>query len=131
MNEMLRDKLANFTSAVKRLDEAMHEQGYALSLDGAIQRFEFTFETAWKALRKFLLVEGQECATPRDCIKKAFQAGYLTEEQIWLNMLKDRNASSHLYDEAEAKRIYESIGCQYLPALKKLEEYLRGKIAAL
>ena len=60
MNEMLADKLSNFSKALARLDEALREKGYVLSQDGAIQRFEFTFETCWKALRKFLLIEGHD-----------------------------------------------------------------------
>ena len=131
MNEMLADKLSNFSRAWARLDEALREKGHALSRDGAIQRFEFTFETGWKALRKFLLVEGHECASPRDCLKKAFQCGYVDHEEVWLNMLKDRNLSSHLHEEAEAGRIYENIGTKYSPELKKLQEVLRRKIETL
>lgn len=51
MKEVLRDKLDNFSRAVARLEEALKAQGHALSLDGTVQRFEFTFEMAWKALR--------------------------------------------------------------------------------
>ena len=81
MNVVLRDKLANYAKALGKLEEALEERGYALSLDGTIQRFEFTFETSWKALRKFLLIEGYECASARDCIKKAFQSGYVEGEE--------------------------------------------------
>ncbi|MCK5583897.1 MAG: nucleotidyltransferase substrate binding protein, partial [Elusimicrobiales bacterium] len=102
MNEMLNDKLANFSKALLRLKEGLLESGYALFVDGTLQRFEFTFETSWKAMKKFLLVEGFDCVSPRDCLKKAFQSGYIKNEKIWLDMIKDRNLSSHIYDEKDA-----------------------------
>lgn len=57
MKEILRDKLDNFSKSLDRLEEAFEEEGYTLTLDGTIKRFEFTFEMAWKALKKFLLYE--------------------------------------------------------------------------
>jgi nucleotidyltransferase substrate binding protein (TIGR01987 family) len=42
----------------------------------------------------------------------------------WLSMLDDRNETSHIYDEAMAKRIYKNIKT-YLPLLKQAY----GKIA--
>ena len=131
MNEMLNDKLANFSKALLRLKEGLLESGYALSLDGTLQRFEFTFETSWKAMKKFLLVEGFDCASPRDCLKKAFQSGYIKNEKIWLDMIKDRNLSSHIYDEKDAKAIYDRVKQNYKSEFEKLEVFLKEKIKTL
>ena len=131
MNEMLNDKLANFSKALLRLKEGLLESGYALSVDGTFQRFEFTFETSWKAMKKFLLVEGFDCASPRDCLKKAFQSGYIKNEKIWLDMIKDRNLSSHIYDEKDAKAIYDRVKQNYKSEFEKLEVFLKEKIKTL
>ncbi|MBU2530715.1 MAG: nucleotidyltransferase substrate binding protein [Elusimicrobia bacterium] len=131
MNEMLNDKLANFSKALFRLKEGLLESGYALCLDGTLQRFEFTFETAWKAMKKFLLVEGFDCASPRDCLKKAFQSGYIKNEKIWLDMVKDRNLSSRIYDEKDAKAIYDRVKENYENEFEKLEVFLKEKIKTL
>ena len=131
MNEMLNDKLANFSKALLRLKEGLLESGYALSLDGTLQRFEFTFETSWKAMKKFLLVEGFDCSSPRDCLKKAFQSGYIKNEKIWLDMIKDRNLSSHIYDEKDAKAIYDRVKQNYKSEFEKLEVFLKEKIKTL
>ena len=131
MNEMLSDKLDNFSRALLRLKEGLLETGYALSLDGALKRFEFTFETAWKAVKKFLLVEGFDCVSPRDCLKKAFQSGYIKNEKIWLDMIKDRNLSSHIYDEKDAKAIYDRVKQNYESEFEKLEGFLKEKIKIL
>ncbi|HCJ67672.1 MAG TPA: nucleotidyltransferase, partial [Elusimicrobia bacterium] len=97
MKEVLHDKLSNFSNALRKLEEALKETGYSLSLDGTIKRFEFTFEMSWKVLKKFLLYEGTECTSVRDCIKKAYQTGFIREESAWLNILEDRNATAHIY----------------------------------
>ncbi len=130
MKEVLSDKLDNFSNALKRLEGVFAEEGYSLCVDGTIKRFEFTFEMAWKALKKFLLYEGIECVSVRDCVKKAYQARFIKEEEIWLNMLEDRSTSSHIYDEKEAMGIYQRIRDVYFTEFKKLKEKLIEKMNA-
>ncbi|MCG2725920.1 MAG: HI0074 family nucleotidyltransferase substrate-binding subunit [Elusimicrobia bacterium] len=124
-------RTANFSKALSRLKEGLLESGYALSLDGALQRFEFTFEMAWKTMKKFLLVEGFDCASPRDCVKKAFQSGYIENERVWLDMIKDRNLSSHIYDEKDAKAVYNRVKQNYDNEFKKLKIFFKEKIKTL
>ena len=97
-----------------------------LDRDGTIQRFEFTFELLWKALKAILQYKGIECNSPRDCIKKAFLYGVIDDDEILLDMLEDRNLSSHTYDEATAREIFGRIKNFYLKTLEelKLEEEL-------
>ena len=131
MKEILSDKLDNFSNALKKLEEAFAEEGHSLCLDGTIKRFEFSFEMAWKALKKFLLYEGTECLSARDCIKKAYQLEFIKEEEIWLNILKDKNSTSHIYNEKEAEEIYQRIKNVYFAEFKKLEEKLMEKVRSI
>ena len=85
--------------------------------DAAIQRFEFTIELFWKMLKKILLHEKIESTTPRDTLSKAYQYKLINDEEIWLNMLDDRNNTSHAYKEAEAKIIFDHIK-NYLPVFQ-------------
>jgi nucleotidyltransferase substrate binding protein (TIGR01987 family) len=112
--------------AVLRLQEAVAAKESDLKIDATIQRFEFTFELAWKTLKRALLLEGEICKTPRECLKAAFRLGLLDDEEQWLSMLDDRNAMAHIYDETAAKEIFSRIPGYYL-AFAKLVEVLRRR----
>ncbi|MBI4369764.1 MAG: nucleotidyltransferase substrate binding protein [Elusimicrobia bacterium] len=129
MNEEAARKLDNFSNALERFSQAFAETGYALSLDGTIQRFKFTFEMAWKTIKKFLFDEGIEATTARDCIKKAYKYKYIDNEKVWLDILADRNVSSHVYDESQAQEIYQHIKNSYMPEFQKLKTFLESKLA--
>ena len=125
MNEILSDKFSNYANALGRLEEVLATQRQPFVIDATIKRFELTFEMAWKALKKFLFSEGQDCLSPRDCLKKGFQFGYLDDEKAWLTILADRNLSSHLYDESEAESIYRRITERHIHSLRALKVKLR------
>ncbi|MCG7337435.1 nucleotidyltransferase substrate binding protein [Sporosarcina sp. ACRSM] len=117
-NRKLRQSFENLKKALSRLEEALNEnQENSLIVDGTIQRFEFTIEIYWKMLKRLLLSEGIEAKTPRETLKEAYQVGWLQNEQAWLQMLKDRNETSHAYDEEMARRILENIN-RYFPEMK-------------
>ena len=107
MSDRLRIRLDGFQRALDRLDEALAVSPDApLALDGTLQRFEFTFELAWKTLKDALEDEGIEARTPREVLREAYGAGWLDDEGAWLTMLRDRNLSSHAYSEEMAAEIY-------------------------
>jgi nucleotidyltransferase substrate binding protein (TIGR01987 family) len=57
--ERLREKKEVYRSAVLRLKEALDEDiSNPLLYDGVIQRFEFTYELAWKLMKAYLEYEG-------------------------------------------------------------------------
>jgi nucleotidyltransferase substrate binding protein (TIGR01987 family) len=113
-------KIKNFENALKRLEEGVLEAKNELDKDGVIQRFEFTIETFWKALRAILLYQGIECYSPRECIKLSFKANIIDDDEIILDMLLDRNISSHVYDESKSEEIFNRIKSVYLEYLKNL-----------
>ena len=113
-----------YSKALRRLQDglAVDPASNSLALDGVIQRFEFTFELGWKLLKALLIHEGIQCASPRSCIKESFRSGILADGDSWIQMLEDRNQTSHIYDEAEAKVIYKKIKENYLRLLLDLEK---------
>jgi nucleotidyltransferase substrate binding protein (TIGR01987 family) len=68
-----------------------------LEKEGVIQRFEFSFELAWKTLKDYMEHGGFVFATitPRQVIKDAFAAKILKDGQVWIDMLDHRNLLSH------------------------------------
>ncbi len=121
-------KLKNFSDALERLKEAVENAETELEIDGTIQRFEFTFEQAWKALKAFLEDEGIECRLPKGCLKEAYAAGFIEDEKLWLQMLSDRNTSSHLYSFETSREIFERIKGLYLGAFEKLFQTLADRV---
>ena len=94
-----------------------------LQSDAVLQRFEFTFELCWKVLRIHLSEnEGIEVSSPRGALKEAFRQGLIEngEEQPFVQMLEDRNLSTHVYDEHEAIEIFNRVCSAHMPLLRTL-----------
>ena len=125
MNEKPSQSLTNLGAALERLAEALQEPTEnKLAIDGTIQRFEFVIELYWKTLKRLLAWEGIQTQTPREALQQAHQAGWLADETAWLQMLRDRNRTSHLYNEAMAREIYDHIK-QYFPELERTYQFLQ------
>lgn len=122
----LDNKFENFKNATKRLNEAntayKSQKADELYQDALIKRFEFTFELAWKSLYEFLIAQGHTnlFTSPKPILKEAFRAGYISDEQIWNNILEDRNLMAHTYDNSLAERIAEDISTRYCKLLTAL-----------
>jgi nucleotidyltransferase substrate binding protein (TIGR01987 family) len=124
MNEKGHRRLSNFGHALDRLHEALAVPPEApLAVDGTVQRFEFVFELAWKTLKAALEAEGVGARTPREVLREATRAGWLADEDAWLEMLEDRNLSSHTYSEESAREIYGRIRLN-TPALDEIYDFL-------
>lgn len=128
----LEEKFDSYSTALRRLKEAidMYKQDEnAVLLDGTIQRFEFTVELGWKLLKEYLEYEKfGDFNSPRSTIKEAYKVGLIQDGESWLDMLDDRNLTSHTYDETVAKEIYRNILTNHYDILKKLEEKMKSVI---
>ncbi len=94
------------------------------NIDATIKRFEFTFELAWKTLRTYFLNQGLKLNSPKAVLQQAFLHRFIPDENIWLQMLHDRNLSSHEYGESLAQEIYQRIQL-YVPQLQTLYQTIR------
>jgi nucleotidyltransferase substrate binding protein (TIGR01987 family) len=120
--ERLQELEEDFSKAYARLGEAVREDlgKGSIVIDGVIQRFEFTFELAWKLLRAKLQYNGIMADTPRAAIKEAFKAGMIADGDGWIDMLEDRNRTSHIYNEMAARAIYDKVCKQHYHLLGEL-----------
>jgi len=100
-----RRALVRFREALER-KEALEREGFGdIFLDLAVKRFEFTFEMSWKAIKRCLDFLGIEAKYPRACFKEAYALGLLKNESVWLEMIEQRNLTSHVYNQDEVKGI--------------------------
>jgi len=122
-------RLDNFSRALARLQEALlngPESLNQLEKEGAVQRFEYTLELAWKTLKDYLEATGVvlTAGTPRHVIKDAFAAQLMPEGQVWIDMIDHRNLLSHTYDPATFEEAVEAIAARYMPAIESLHSFL-------
>lgn len=116
--------------ALERLREAIAEYDRTHSSavrDGAIQRFEFCAELAWKSCRERLLEEGYvDLDSPRAALRQAFAAGLVQDAQGWQALLQTRNLTSHLYSEQQADESYRGIVETYAGLMGQLSKRLEA-----
>jgi nucleotidyltransferase substrate binding protein (TIGR01987 family) len=115
---LLRDALENGPETLNQLEK-----------EGVIQRFEFSFELAWKTLKDFMEQDGFVFATitPRQVLKDAFVAKILPDGQVWIDMLDHRNLLSHTYDLAKSAEAIIAVHERYLDAFDQLHEFLQAE----
>ena len=109
MPDPITGRLGLFERALGRFEEALARPADGIVRDAAIQRFEFTFEMAWKTVRAYASSEGLDCVSPRDCFRIAFRLGLVDKDAAWMAMVEDRNRTTHTYDEAIAQRIFDAL----------------------
>lgn len=118
------NKRENYCKAVERLREALSEYDANPSdtmRDGVIQRFKFTTELAWKACREYLTDLGYaDVNGPKPVMREAFAHGLIDDETVWIDILNDRNLTSHVYKEQTANEIFERIQGKYIQHFKSL-----------
>ncbi len=118
------EKYSKLCEAVKRLQESIcdYESTPLSSIrDGAIQRFEFCTELAWKTAREYLADQGYiDINSPKSVMKQAYSDKLIEDETGWLELLNARNLTSHIYDEETAKEIYKDVTDKYLNLFEEL-----------
>jgi len=122
------ERQSDVRESASRLAEAVAQPESELIRDATIQRFEFTFEVVWKTLKLYLERQGHECGGPRPTLKKAFAENLIPtpeEADHLLQMLEDRNLTSHAYDEALAGMIYRHIVQDYAPLLGSMAKKIQ------
>ena len=126
----LKEKFFDYSKAVSRLTDVVEvEKTNDYIYDAVIQRFEFTYELAWKLLKAYMSYNGiADVNSPREAFKEAFASGLIHDGNEWISMLKDRNLTTHTYDESQAIIIYENIKKCYIHLFIGLREKLMGEI---
>ncbi len=118
-----KQRLKNFQQAFSLLHAATElSKSRALTeleKQGLIQAFEFTHELAWNVMRDYFLDQGNSTITgSKDAAREAFQKGLISEGEIWMEMIRSRNQTSHTYNKSTAEDITNKIVSNYGPAFQ-------------
>ena len=103
-------------------------------LSGIFRIFAIQFELAWKVLKELLAYEGVEAArtgSPREIIKQAYQYYPCIQEDVWLDMLSQRNNMAHIYDGNAANALAQEIIDRFIPAFDKLEHSICTRYSSI
>jgi nucleotidyltransferase substrate binding protein (TIGR01987 family) len=71
-------------------------------------------------LKLFLADQGFIIRSPKEALKEAFKFGLIKDESIFLDMLEDRNQTSHIYSEETSNKIFDRIKNKYLKSIKSV-----------
>jgi nucleotidyltransferase substrate binding protein (TIGR01987 family) len=120
MPEIEQEAVDYLNQALDRFDEALAiPLTNPLAIDGTIQRFEFSFELAWKAIKSVAKHFGTDRKSPREAIKAAYGYSWIDDEMLWIDILHDRNLSNHTYREDIALSVYNRLKV-YASAMRQL-----------
>lgn len=123
-------KIRDLEKAIKKLQDSLQKDPNEddLYLDGTIQRFEFVYELSWKLLKNYLDYTGIRVNSPRESIREGFKIEVVNDINKWLEMLEDRNRTSHTYNEDIAWEIYRKIKSKYIFLFEEFYDIINERI---
>jgi nucleotidyltransferase substrate binding protein (TIGR01987 family) len=133
MDEDIRwkQRFSNYKKALFHLSGAVDvAKSRALSdleQQGLVKAFEFTFGLAWNVMKDFLTIQGiTGIIGSKDAVRHALKAELISGGEVWMQMINDRNRSSHTYDESTKESLVQHIIAAYqgefAAFLAKMEE---------
>ena len=115
-----------FQKAVLKLEEILVMPKDEIVRDATVQRFEYSFELAYKMIKRFLKeVYNHDDDIFVEMLKNAAKVGLIDDYQSWQTFRQARNYTSHNYSENGADYSYRQaqIFAVYARILvRKLEE---------
>lgn len=122
-------RFQNFDGALVLLREGvglLDGEVHPIVQEGVVQRFEYTFELAWKTLKDYLVWKKVTLVRsgPADVIRAAFAADYITDGEIWMDALDARNEMSHVYKRQAFERVVADVRSRFLARFEDLHDML-------
>ncbi len=120
-------RFSTFQKALKQLGVGIELRRQRTLTDlekqGVIQAFEYTYELGWNTLKDYLAYQGiAGLVGARDTIREAFRRELIHDGEEWMEMLADRNLTSHTYNEATAEGIVCRICDRHYGTLVQFDE---------
>jgi len=130
-----KQRFANYKKAHARLKNAVNfyqknlgGDDVYIAMEALIKCFELTYELAWQTMKDHISYKGYENGIngSRDSIRAAQQFGLISEGQLWMDMVDDRNRASHAYDEENAAFLTSRITGYYCEEFAGFEEKMEA-----
>lgn len=122
----------NFCKALSQLQQFIDkfEQLNELEKQGMIKSFEYTYELAWNTIKDFYEYQGEtNIQGSRDAIQLAIRRNLLPNSHQWMQMILDRNLTSHTYNDQLSSEITKKIKNTYyklfIDLKHELEKYIQ------
>jgi len=96
-----------------------------LETDGLIQRYEHTYELAWKTLQDYIKDIGiADINGPSKVLQEALKMKLITDSEGWSELKKSREKTSHTYDPETAEEIKELVLVLFFKLFSNLQSKL-------
>lgn len=124
-----KQRFSSYQKALAQLTEFIDKGNLnKLEKQGLIKAFEYTYELAWNVLKEYLEYQGiQDMTGSRDAVRAAFKTGLIEDGDGWMQMIKDRNKTSHTYNEEIAKEIATNITERFFALFVELSDQMQAK----
>ena len=117
-----------YNQALDRLHEVIALDENAIIRDSLIQRFEFTYELAWKSMFYWMRDQGEKVPEmQKPIIAAAFRCELIADPELWEKIKEQRDETSHTYNEDKAVFVSAFVRTQALPVF----DALRARLNAL
>lgn len=116
-HEAITNALKSLATTIDRMENERYNN-YEECRDSLIQRFEYCADTFWKYLRDFVRVKFNieiELARPKAVFKECSEINLISQQELsaLINLIEDRNLTSHGYNENIAESIGSRISTHY------------------
>ena len=74
-------------------------------------------------MQRLVRDQGYESNGPRSAFEKAFALGWIENESVWYDLMKDRNTAVHVYREEWAEALFLRLNA-YMEAFQALRDAL-------
>jgi nucleotidyltransferase substrate binding protein (TIGR01987 family) len=93
-----------------------------LEKEGVIQRFEYSWELAWKLIKDYLEHEGVvlDKITPAAVLRAGFEARVISNGDVWMQALDARNKMAHSYNFKQFETVIAQIRTSYFALFDEL-----------
>ena len=118
-------RFSNYRKAMLTLSEAADLASTRalsnLEQQGLIQGFEFTHELAWNVLKDYFEEQGfVGLIDSKNATREAFKNALIADGEVWMDMIKARNLTSHTYNTGIAQEIATDILQRFYPAFETM-----------